>query len=100
VIYPNDAEAMGGHRYLVEFHREPNDPAAFARVLDDTLQKGNEDYATHRSYGLLAPAVESLPAGTFVEFMRKRGKIGGQHKVPRVLDPSQLADLDAAITHR
>ncbi len=100
VVYPTETEAMGGHRYLMEFHREPSDHTAFARVLDETLQKGNEDYATHRTYGLLAPAVDSLPAGTFVEFMRKRGKVGGQHKVPRVLDPSQLADFDAIICER
>lgn len=100
VLYPTDEEAMGGHRYLIEFHREPDDLTAFAHTLDATLQAGNEDYATHRSYGLLPPTVASLPAGTFLAFMKKRGKIGGQHKVPRVLDREQLAELDPAAAPR
>ena len=86
VNYPTADEPMGGHAYLIEFHRPPRDAAQFSRVLDETLQRGNEDYATHRTYGLLPPVVEALPAGTFLDFMRRRGKIGGQHKLPRVLD--------------
>lgn len=93
VIYPTEAEAMGGHQYLVEFHTEPSDLGAFAHVLDERLQAGNEDYATHRNYGLLAPVVTSLPHGEFLAFMHRRGKIGGQHKVPRVLDQEQLDEL-------
>jgi len=100
VIYPTAEEAMGGHHYLVEFHREPDDMAQFAAALDQRLQAGNEDYATHRNYGLLAPAIDSMPAGEFLAFMHRRGKIGGQHKVPRVLDQEQLDELRAAIAQR
>ena len=98
VRYPDAGEPMGGHRYLIEFHRAPDDDAAFARVLDETLQRGNEDYATHRSYGLLAPVVEPLPAGAFLAFMRRRGKIGGQHKVPRVLAAAQHKEMLGALS--
>lgn len=87
---------MGGHVYVVEFHRAPDDLATFARLVDETLQAGNEDYATHRTYGLLAPVVEPLPGGTFGEFLRRRGEIGGQHEVPRVLGDEQLQELLAA----
>lgn len=97
VLYPNDNEPQGRHRYLVEFHKPPRDGTAFARVLDETIQHGNEDYATHRTFGLLAPVVDSVPQGSFVEFLRQRGKIGGQHKVPRVLDAQQLQQLGHAI---
>lgn len=93
VLFPEPGEPMGGHRFLVEFHREPTDCEQFTRVLDETLRQGNEDYATHRTYGLRLPAVDALPPGTFVEFMTRRGKVGGQHKVPRVLDAEQLRDL-------
>ncbi|MCK5942408.1 MAG: GH3 auxin-responsive promoter family protein [Planctomycetes bacterium] len=100
VRYPAPGEPMGGHRYLVEFHREPDDVATFGRVLDEALQSGNEDYATHRTYGLQAPTVELLPAGAFLAFMRQRGKVGGQHKVPRLLDDRQLRELEAAFSLR
>lgn len=93
VRYPEEGQPMGGHSYLVEFHRQPDDAEAFGRVLDEALQAGNEDYATHRTYGLLPPAVDSLPIGTFLDFMKKRGKVGGQHKVPRVLDEEQLREI-------
>jgi hypothetical protein len=93
--YPTPGQPMGCHRYYVQFHRAPTDSAAFARELDRVLQNGNEDYATHRSYGLRAPLVELLPAGTFLELLRRRGKIGGQHKVPRVLDERWRAELQA-----
>ena len=100
VLYPTDTEPMGGHRYLMEFHREPSDAREFASVIDETLQAGNEDYATHRNYGLLAPTIDSLPEGAFLEFMRKRSKIGGQHKVPRVLDQQQQDEIRASLTLR
>jgi hypothetical protein len=84
---------MGGHLFFVEFHREPDDLGAFARVLDDTIRNGNEDYATHRTYGLRAPVVERLPAGAFLQFMTRSGKVGGQHKVPRVLSDAKRREL-------
>jgi hypothetical protein len=93
VRFPEPGEPMGGHRWFVEFHREPADLRTFARILDSTLQQGNEDYATHRTYGLREPVVECLPAGAFVEFLRRRGRIGGQVKVPRVLDERARDEL-------
>ena len=95
VRYPSPGQPMGGHCYAVEFHRAPGDVDAFATAIDDALQRGNEDYATHRSYGMLAPVVEALPPGTFLAFLQRRGKIGGQHKMPRVLDDAQLRELTA-----
>ncbi|MCB9886607.1 MAG: GH3 auxin-responsive promoter family protein [Planctomycetes bacterium] len=95
VRYPDHRDAMGQHRWLVEFRREPADPAQFAAVLDRTITDGNEDYATHRSYGLREPAVVPLPRGTFLGWMQQHGKFGGQHKVPRVASPAMAAELDA-----
>jgi len=95
VRFPQPGEPMGGHEYLVEFHREPDDVDAFCRALDEALQDGNEDYATHRTYGLRAPVVDSLPPGTFLSYLRGKGKIGGQHKMPRVLDEAQRRELRA-----
>jgi hypothetical protein len=52
-----------------------------------------EDYATHRSYGLDPPEVRLVPPGGFYAWMRQRGKLGGQHKVPIVLTPELEASL-------
>lgn len=100
LLYPTATQPQGGHQYLIEFHREPRDPAAFANALDATLQSGNEDYAAHRTYGLLAPIVTSVPAGTFLAFLARRGKVGGQHKMPRVLDGPQHDEIAAAASPR
>lgn len=91
--FPERGEPRGRHVFLVEFRREPRSLAAFVATLDATLAAGNEDYATHRTHGLRAPEVVSLNAGAFLEWMRRRGKVGGQNKVPRVLAPEVAATL-------
>lgn len=91
--FPDPGQPMGRHCWYVEFHRRPRDLERFASELDATLQRGNEDYATHRSYGLRAPVVEALPPGTFLTLLRQLGKVGGQHKVPRVLPPQLRTEL-------
>ena len=63
------------------------------------LSAGNEDYAAHRSdgFGLRAPEVSVAPPGFFAVWMKRRGKLGGQNKVPRVVNDGALFDglLDA-----
>lgn len=78
--------ALGYHRYLVEFLRPPGDLGEFRRVLDADLQARNADYAAHRAegVGLPEPEVRAVQAGGFESWMRAEGKLGGQHKVPRV----------------
>jgi hypothetical protein len=58
----------------------------FAAELDAALSRLNEDYAAHRTGDLtmLAPDVRVLPRGGFAEWLRSQGKLGGQHKVPRM----------------
>ena len=75
------------HRWIVEFARPPADPDAFARILDDTIRRENEDYDTHRlkDYGMDPPLLYPVRAGTFYAWMKARGQLGGQHKVPRVI---------------
>ncbi len=99
-VFPDAEHADGGHIHRIEFAKRPDDLARFAEVLDATLQAGNEDYGTHRSYGLRAPVVEPLAEGTFYDWMRARGKFGGQNKVPRVLNPELERDLVAFLQGR
>ena len=90
---------MGGHLYIVEFAGKPPEPgtlASFAEKLDAALSETNEDYAAHRAgdFGLRAPNVHAVSAGTFARWMKARGQLGGQHKVPRVInDPDLFEDL-------
>ncbi len=95
VLYPNAENAAGGHVYYVEFRNDPGDTGAFASAIDITIQAGNEDYAAHRTgeFGMRAPVVWALPCGTFYEWMKARGRLGGQNKVPRVLSQELEADL-------
>ena len=67
--------------------------------LDTALKRANDDYAAHRNGAQLAPPeVVLLPPGAFAGWMRAQGKLGGQHKVPRVIaDPERFAAAEAAL---
>ena len=84
----------GAHQWLVEFDREPEDMARFAAVLDEQLQELNSDYEAKRykDTTLYAPEVTAVPRGTFMEWMRSRGKLGGQNKVPRLSNDRRYVD--------
>ena len=76
----------GHHLYVVEFFQPPADAQAFRDHLDDQLANANADYRAHRArgVGLPAPAVVIARSGGFENWMRSRGKLGGQHKTPRM----------------
>ena len=92
--YAMATEARGQHDWLVEFSVAPVAAEAFVRVLDDTLKQLNTDYRTKRAgdVGMLGPRLLTLPRGTFYEWMRSRSKLGGQNKVPRVVNSRAVAD--------
>jgi phospholipid N-methyltransferase len=76
----------GYHLLVIEFVSEPADLARFRAVFDQHLADHNADYHAHRSpgAGLPAPAVAVANPGAFEAWMRSKGKLGGQHKVPRM----------------
>ena len=76
----------GSHQWVIEFQVPPSDPERFTDVLDRTLQQVNSDYEAKRfkDTTLLRPTVTLVPQGTFYAWMKRRGKIGGQNKVPRL----------------
>ena len=87
--------AGGGHLFIIEFVPTPDRDslARFAAAVDDGLAARNLDYGAHRS-GMLPPRVLAMPPGGFAAWMASRGRLGGQNKVPRVVqDPAMLADL-------
>ncbi len=94
-VGPVFAGSRGHHHWLVETETELD-----AAALDAKLSALNADYAAHREGGqLLPPLVTRLPPGRFNEWMRAQGKLGGQHKVPRVIaDPARFAQAVAGLT--
>jgi hypothetical protein len=84
-IYFSDA-ANGAHEWLIEFDKEPESLEVFTTEMDATLKSINSDYEAkrHKSIALGMPVVRSLKKGTFAEWLRRKGKLGGQHKVPRL----------------
>ncbi len=79
-------EGKGRHEWLIEFETPPTDLEAFARLLDSELQKLNSDYEAKRYQDMtLRPLYVSVaPAGLFHRWLDSQGKLGGQHKVPRL----------------
>jgi len=92
--YPQPDDSRGGHDWLVEFRVTPDEPEDFARILDETLCVLNTDYRTkrHRGVGLRPPRLIALPPGTFHRWLRAQGKLGDQHKVPRVTNDRGVAE--------
>ncbi|MBC4016806.1 GH3 auxin-responsive promoter family protein [Siccirubricoccus deserti] len=101
MVGPVFRDARGGHRWLVEpaATAPPGLAPRLAAALDASLVSRNDDYAAHRRGGQLdPPEVVLLPPGAFAGWMRAQGKLGGQHKVPRVLaDPERFAAAAAAL---
>jgi hypothetical protein len=96
-LFPTAQRARGGHVFVVELSAQPEGAEArFGEALDAALARRNADYADHRrgDFGMAPPRIVLVPPGGFAEWMRRRGKLGGQNKVPRVIsDPALLADL-------
>lgn len=84
----------GAHEWLVEFEKEPDDLDDFIRVLDNTLKNVNSDYEAkrHKNIALRMPIVHKLPHGIFREWLRSKGKLGGQHKVPRLSNDRKILE--------
>jgi len=84
----------GAHEWLVEFEKEPEDLALFAYELDSALKNLNSDYEAKRQkdIALRMPVVTAVKKGLFNEWLRSRGKLGGQHKVPRLSNDRTILD--------
>lgn len=78
--------SKGRHQWIVEFNKHPNNLETFATVLDDALQSLNSDYEAKRHRSLTLCQLELIEArkGLFMEWMKQKGKLGGQNKVPRL----------------
>ncbi|WP_374165511.1 GH3 auxin-responsive promoter family protein [Arcticibacter sp. MXS-1] len=92
-IYFNEDEA-GGHEWIIEFEQQPSNIEAFTDIMDDALRELNSDYDAKRfkDMALRRPVVHIAQEGTFYNWLKGRGKLGGQHKVPRLANERQYVD--------
>ena len=79
-------EGKGRHEWLIEFEEPPRDLATFTSDLDTALRALNSDYDAKRyeDMTLLPLTVDVAPKGLFHRWLESEGKLGGQHKVPRL----------------
>lgn len=81
-----DDNAKCRHQWLVEFAKEPESVEEFAAILDRSLQAINSDYEAKRYKNITLQPLEIIKAkeGLFDLWLKNKGKLGGQHKIPRL----------------
>lgn len=94
-VLPSRGNPQGRHEWWVEFQRPPSDADRFERVLDDVLRRSVLDYEAHRTGNvqLLPPRLVPVPEGVFLRALARRGKLGGQNKVPAAWNDRSWAEL-------
>ncbi len=92
-VYFSDAN-NGAHQWLIEFDKEPESLPQFVQELDSALKSINSDYEAKRykNIALRLPEVKAVPKHTFKNWLSSKGKLGGQHKVPRLSNDRKLLE--------
>ena len=93
-IYFEDSQSKGAHEWVVEFKSLPSDLENFADILDQHLREINSDYDAkrHKNLALQRLQLHAAPVGLFESWLAKKGKLGGQHKVPRLSNSREFMD--------
>lgn len=88
------SDKASGHEWLIEFAIPPADAEEFTDLLDQGLKEVNSDYDAKRSSDLSMgrPLVHVVPEGTFYNWLKKKNKLGGQHKIPRLSNDREYLD--------
>lgn len=89
-----DAGGKCRHQWLIEFARKPDDMGRFADLLDQRLQELNSDYEAKRYKDITLQHLEIIEArhGLFNDWLKMKGKLGGQHKIPRLSNNREIID--------
>ena len=89
-----DSHAKCRHQWMVEFAHKPSSLEDFTRELDDALRSLNSDYDAKRFKDIVLDRLEVIEArpGLFHDWMGRRGKLGGQHKVPRLANSREFIE--------
>jgi hypothetical protein len=94
-----NVDSLFGHHWYVACDQS-TDEIALAKAIDEKLLTLNDDYAIERKSALKRIRVTVLKESVFMDFMQAKGKIGGQHKFPRVLKGDLLKDWEIFIQNR
>ncbi len=81
-----DGKSKGAHEWIIEFKKPPKNIDYFTELLDNALKSINSDYEAKRYHDmtLTLPRVHQARKGLFYTWLKEKGKLGGQHKVPRL----------------
>jgi len=81
-----EGKKSGGHEWLIEFKKQPENIDFFTELLDTSLKTINSDYEAKRynNLTLALPKINIASEGLFHNWLKQKGKLGGQHKVPRL----------------
>jgi|TARA_R110002126_G_C10490437_1_gene503695 hypothetical protein len=84
-IFMKDKKS-GGHEWIIEFNNAPKNMNFFTEMLDNSLKAINSDYEAKRynSLTLAMPKIHVAKKGLFYDWLKKKDKLGGQHKIPRL----------------
>ena len=89
-----DSNAKCRHQWVIEFAKKPASVDEFAIILDRSLQAINSDYEAKRHKDITLQPLEIIVAkpGLFDEWLKSKGKLGGQHKIPRFSNSRQCIE--------
>jgi len=89
-----DKDEPGAHEWIIEFEKQPKEFERFIDILDNTLREVNSDYDAKRfkDMALKRPKVHLAKDGLFYDWLKAKGKLGGQHKVPRLANERIYVD--------
>jgi len=92
-VYFNDNN-NAAHEWLIEFETPPESLDYFTEILDNALKALNSDYEAKRYHNLILrpPIIKQMAHGTFYFWLKDRGKLGGQNKVPRLSNDRKYVD--------
>lgn len=89
-----EGNKKGSHEWMIEFKKVPKDLMQFQSVLDQELKRLNSDYEAKRykDMTMVLPKINVAQQGLFYRWLEHKGKLGGQHKVPRLSNDRKLMD--------
>ncbi|MFB5944903.1 GH3 auxin-responsive promoter family protein [Albibacterium profundi] len=88
-----DGNELPYHEWFIEFNKLPEDIELFRSRVDEALQKKNSYYFDLIEGKVLQPLkIRPMQKGAFINYMKSKGKLGGQNKLPRLSNDRAMAD--------
>ncbi|MDH6535593.1 hypothetical protein M2101_002279 [Parabacteroides sp. PM5-20] len=87
-------KGKGLHQWFIEFVKSPDSLKEYARLLDENLKRLNSDYEAKRYKDISLQPLEIIASreGVFYEWLKQKGKLGGQHKIPRLSNTREMIE--------